>query len=1136
MNVKPDVATNLDGEQVGQALADYWQWLVDERRSAPEFAIATAYFNPGGFEQLAAQLEAAGRVRLLLGAEPDAQQDLARVRPLGRRHPSQAAGEQLRVRLSDHHRQMAQDRDLQGFSAAADARLERMLSWLRSGKVEVRRLESRFLHGKAYLVESDVEGVLVGSSNFTGAGLTSNVELNLARYDTQPVMQVKGWFDRLWDEAVEFDLAGLYEQRFQVFDPYVVYLRMLWEQYHADLDEAEPSPHELDLTMFQKDGLYRAMNYLERHNGVLIADGVGLGKTYVAGELIRQATYDRRQRVLLISPAALRDGPWKQFLHEHRIGGVDRLSFEELAADPQLGGTGKQHLSFAPREYAMVVIDEAHNYRNPDADRTRVLRRLLAGSPPKQLVLLTATPVNNSLWDLYHLLSLFIRNDGHFLDVGIDSLRRHFAEAERMDPDALSPDVLFDVLDAVAVRRTRRFVKRFYPDEVIRRESGDIPITFPRSQLHRVDYNFDAKLPGFFEEFAHALGVDPGDEDNPLPGPDEFFYDPQRRLTLARYAPSAFLIEEDPEAYELQAAGLLRSGLLKRFESSPYAFARTCAKMARSHETFLDALDEGWVLTGDALAAFEKSDTDEFDPAYIAGGGRREPADRFNLADLRAAVEQDRQLLRYFQSRAETIDNTDDPKLQALVDELAAIAAQAHAEGGTEQQERDRRKVLIFSYYADTVEWIAEHLRHATIHDDRIAVYTDRIDTVTGSGDKQTSLWGFAPISAQAPSGTADRFDILVTTDVLAEGVNLQQGRHIINFDLPWNPMRMVQRHGRIDRIGSVHDRVYLRSFFPSQKLNSLLGLERAIHRKLTQAAKTIGVEDDIIPGLDTHVERIYGATDEQVRRLYDNDASLLDDAEPAGALSGEEFRRELATRLDDPRYRKQVETLPWVAGTGKTTTGQPGFVFCAHVGDHLRPVFRNVPVLPDGTPDLDGITGDVLPCLALARCEPDTPVVVPDNVRQVAYNAWEAARTHIFDAWDYQTDPANLAAPIPKPLRDAADLLRSNPTGLNIDRLHRYIDTIEAPYDTRTQRAFRHVLDQDLNDRDKAAELIALIDDYGLQPPPPTEPLPEIDPQDIHLVTWMALVNETQPMNAARPFVGTTQYAQRDDATPKPN
>ena len=1108
MTSKPDVATNLDGERVGQALAGYWQWLIDERRSAPEFAIATAYFNPGGFNQLADQLEGAGRVRLLLGAEPHAEQDLARVRPLGRRHPSEAAGEQLRGRLADHHRQMAQDRDLQGFSEVDDARLERMLDWLRTGEVEVRRLESRFLHGKAYLVESDLEGVLVGSSNFTGAGLTSNVELNLARYDTQPVEQVKAWFDRLWDEATTFDLAGLYEQRFATFDPYMVYLRMLWEQYHADLDEAAPSPHELDLTQFQKDGLYRAMKYLERHNGVLIADGVGLGKTYVAGELIRQATYDRRQRVLLVAPAALRDGPWKQFFHEHRIGGVDSVSFEQLSADPQLGGQGSQHLSFHPREYAMVVIDEAHAYRNPDAERTRVLRKLLAGSPPKQLVLLTATPVNNSLWDLYHLLSLFIRNDGHFLDAGIESLRKHFAKAENQDPDALSPDILFDVLDAVAVRRTRRFVKRFYPDEVIRREAGDIYITFPQSTLKRVDYSFDRHLPGFFEEFAHALGVDPSDE-NALPGPDEFFYDPDLRLTLARYAPSAFLLEDDPEAFELQAAGLLRSGLLKRFESSPYAFARTCAKMARSHETFLAALDDGWVLTGDALAAFEKSDTDEFDPDRIAGGGRREPASKYNEADLREAVAQDQKLLRHFQARAETIDNANDPKLQALVDELAAIAAQAHAEGGPEQVERDRRKVLIFSYYADTVDWIAEHLRHATIQDDRIEVYTDRIDTVTGSGDKQQALWGFAPISSQAPSGTPDRYDVLVTTDVLAEGVNLQQARHIINFDLPWNPMRMVQRHGRIDRIGSSHDRVYLRSFFPSHQLSDLLGLERAIHRKLTQAAKSIGVEDDVIPGLDAHVERIYGATDEQVRRLYNNDASLLEESEAAGALSGEEFRRELATRLDDARYRQQIENLPWVAGSGKATRGQPGFVFCAHVGDHLRPVFRHVTLHPDGKPDLDNISGDVLPCLALARCEPDTPTVVPDNLRQVAYDAWEAARNHIFDAWDYQTDPANLAAPIPKPMRDAADLLRTNPpAGVSIERLHRLIDTIEAPYDTRTQRAFRHVLDLDADDRQKVAELMALIDDYGLQPPPSSQPLPEIDPQDVHLVTWMALVN----------------------------
>src|SRR5690606_4369795 len=199
---------------------------------------------------------------------------------------------------------------------------------------------------------------------------------------------------------------------------------------------------------------------------------------------------------------------------------------------------------------------------------------------------------------LYHLLSYFVRNDAQFISAGIPSLRQHFHAAEAEDPNDLSPDKLFDVLDAVAVRRTRRFVKKFYPYERIRKGDVELAITFPQPVVKRVDYDLSGKLPDYFARFAYAVGVDPADDDSPLPSPTEFEYGEQ--LSLARYVPTAYLKDKDVERYELQAAGLLRSGLLKRFESSVHAFARTCRKMAESHDAFLSAMDEGWVLTGDA--------------------------------------------------------------------------------------------------------------------------------------------------------------------------------------------------------------------------------------------------------------------------------------------------------------------------------------------------------------------------------------------------------------------------------------------------------------------------------------------------------------------------------------------------------
>lgn len=1112
MSFKPEVVTNKKGETVAKALAGYWRGLLDTRREAPDLAISTAYFNPGGFTLLADELERAGRVRLMLGAEPDVAEDLGRLRHLTGDHlPEEDGRIRLVEALREHHRLMEEDRNLIAFTRKADERVLRMIEWLRSENVEVRLLKGRFLHGKAFIVETDHDGVLAGSSNFTYAGLSRNVELNLGQYQPGVVGEVMDWYEENWEAAEPFNLAALYDRRFAEYTPYVIYLRMLWERYRDELGREEPPPG-LDLTGFQRDGLYRAVDYLNRNNGALIADGVGLGKTYLAGELIRQAVHDRRQRVLLIAPAALRDGPWEQFLREYDLKNVQCISFQELANDPRVGGHGNHILWHDPNDYAMVVIDEAHAYRNPDTARAATLRRLLAGSPPKQVVLLTATPVNNSLWDLYHLLSYFIRNDAAFLEAGIPSLRKHFKEANAEDPEDLSPDKLFDVLDAVAVRRTRRFVKRFYPNERIKRGDTEITIAFPQPHVLREAYEMDGLLPGFFHRFAHALGADVEAEDSPLPSPEDFDYGEQ--LTLARYAPSAYRTDGAPDTFELQAAGLLRSGLLKRFESSAYAFARTCKKMAGSHARFLEALDEGWVLTGDALAAWDRTDSDEFDPEAIAAdgkaGGRRDQAARYDVGALREAVRGDLDLLLGFAEEAEKVERDEDPKLNELVQALADIAREAKDEAVSTDDERDKRKVIIFSYYADTVEWIEERLESECETNPDLAPYRDRLTTVTGSsGGTEDVLFGFAPVSSQAPKGRDDdKYDLLVATDVLAEGVNLQQARHIINFDLPWNPMRLVQRHGRIDRIGSPHSHVYLRCFFPSEDLDALLGLEAALHRKIIQAAKSIGVEGEIVPGSEA-TDQVFAHTKEQIDALLREDATLFEQADETGTLSGEEFRRELTEALNEPHRRDEVRNLPWVAGSGKAVEGSGGFIFCARVGDHPRPQYRWVPLSGTGEGVLaDDMVGDTLTCLGKAVCAPGTPRILPESIADLAYDAWEIARDDIFERWIEATDPANMQPAIPKPMRDAANLLRNNPPkDLDTDRLRRLLDTIEAPYDTRTQRMVRRALDQHEDTRKRVAAVIRLVGDLGLEPPPPVEVLPEIDEVDVNLVTWMVLV-----------------------------
>ncbi len=1098
---KPSFATNRPGERVADAINAHLAHLQDWNKSY-DLAISTAYFNPGGFGLLADELEKVDSVRILLGAEPERPE--RRIRPLAdSADPARAARARVRSALVDHERTLEQDRDLLGFDIESDETAHRLVQWLQSGRVEVRRLETGFLHGKAFIVTTDNEGVIAGSSNFTYAGLAVNIELNLGDYNPPVVAQVVDWFEDLWVQAEPFDLAGLYSARYEPHSPYLVYLRMLCERYGEELRaEAEESQLPgIHLAAFNKDGVWRARRILRERRGVVLADEVGLGKTFQAGELIREAVQDRRQRVLVVAPATLRDGMWKKFLATNMLS-VDLLSYDDLAMDRQLNpNASAAKLHFDRDEYAMVVIDEAHNLRNPLTERANAVRALLAGSPPKDVVLMTATPVNNSLWDLYYLLAFFIRNDAEFADSGIRSIRDHFAAAMAMNPDDLSPEHLFDILDAVAVRRTRSFVKAYYPNDTIKLGGVDVPIVFPTPKVRKVAYDLDDVLPDFFERFAEALDGDRG-EANP------------NVLSLARYAPSGYLCDGDIDAHEIQMSGLLRSGMLKRFESSTYAFARTCRRMMASHDAFLALIENGKVATGQALAdwvATDSDDAEDVDRFMDHHVDVLEDASDYDVDALIADVQADRELLDSLATEAEGVTADQDPKLEALIDQLARIAAEAEAEGIGEQDVRDKRKVLVFSYFADTVEWITDHLHAVAEADVRLAAYRGRITSISGSaGTKEDVLFGFAPRTTDAPTGSdEDRFDLVVTTDVLSEGVNLQQARHIINYDLPWNPMRLVQRHGRIDRIGSTHSQIFMRCFFPDERLDDLLGLEERLHRKIAQAAAAVGV-NEVLPG-SRSTDRTFAETREEIERLRDEDAGLLErGGNRRSALSGEEYRQELRRALENDDLAARITRLPWGSGSGMAVQrphADPGYVFCARVGDHPRPVFRYVNVADPTEPV---IVDDTLACLDHARPDdgPDTPRVLDAATYVGSFDAWRHAAESIVESWNLASDPANLVASIPRAMQRAIELVRAaRPPSMTQEAADHLVESLEAPYPERIVRTIRAALAASGTDMERVELIARTAHELGLEPATPPERLPRINEDDVHLVCWLAIV-----------------------------
>jgi len=1144
MTQLPDFATNHPPSDAAATVADkvndLFRMLRENKVTAPPIAIATAYINPAGYALLADELETAPRVRLLLGAEPE--EDSVRAITSG-----DADQDARRDAAIQHHQLWLEaERDTMGFARLPTAQAKRMVEWLRSvdpegaAKVEVRRYSGGFLHGKTYLVEdAAAQAAIAGSSNMTYAGLAHNAELNLGTGGgTNAAGKVREWFEHFWSLSEPYDLAGLYGRLWDPHTPWSIYLRMLWELYgeHLDVDENFNIPTGLNLTRFQADGVARMERLLDEHGGVLVADEVGLGKTYLAGEVIYRTANLNRQRVLIVAPAALKSSMWEPFLESHDFSRwVKVYSYEEVRnrLDPERGPIDAflQEIE----DYSLIVVDEAHNLRNSGAQRSGAVDRVITAGNPKRVILLTATPVNNSLTDLETLIKYFIRDDARFASLGIPSIREYIKQAQAMDPANLTPEHLFDLMDQVAVRRTRKFVKEHYANELVTGPDGKLTtIKFPQPKVRRIDYDLESDGLALIDAMVYALD-DPTDPQAPRAWEDRS-RDP-KRLMLARYLSSMYTVDHDLQKYQITNAGLLRSGLLKRLESSPQALHASLEKMIVSHEAFLAALDQGKVLKGDALNDWVSSDSDDLDDfvASLDDDSQVESVDGYHIAELTADVTSDIQLLRELRDLAATVVNGREPKVRRLIEELTHIALEAQRIDPRGLSHADRRKVIIFSAFTDTIVPIHDAVTAAINQAQEgspLADYKDRIaPAIMGAyakthergasggvdqGGRASTIAGFAPTTA-GPRNAAgepiakDDFDILFTTDVLAEGVNLQQAGQIINYDLPWNPMRIVQRHGRVDRIGSKHDYVFLGLFFPAERLDALLELEARLESKLALADAAVGA-GEVLPGRGPGHE--VNLADDQV---VDEFEKLLDAGGSSASLSGEEYRRRLFGAFDmEPALKTDILSLPNGSGSGfvNPVVHGNGYVFCVTIGNSPKPWFRYVPAnddwslrYTDDEAPIPVVSQDTL--ISLRVADPQSATAerwLPDEVYDRAFDAWEAARDSVYSAWKELTDPNAFQPDLPLSFRDAYALVIRKGGYLGRDEQIELASRLRSVPSAKVARQVRGALNAGRTDEERIASLVNVLNESGISAPPPREPLPDIEKHEIRLVTWMAV------------------------------
>ncbi len=880
-----DNASTIFAEALQRTILEAGQQRLD---------IATGYFTPEVWHIVEKAFNELKTLRLLLGERPEVAQGGPETVDLRRYY---------RLKITDDLEKLAFDRQ---HAKLVDA----LLAFLEREEVQVRLFSGPFLHAKAYIFD---QISFVGSGNFTPSGLTHNAELMLTSMQQATAKGLRAWFEGKWAHSEDYkpDLIDtLRASKFgsKPYTPFEVFMKALYEYFKERLLLEQNQAATVDLARFQEEGKAEAIRLLDKWGGVLIADAVGLGKTYIGLSLLERELLTKRKRGrvprgVVICPAQLRDLVWRPRLQEYGIPVVEVLSQEEV---------GRADFDWKRyRDLDVVLVDESHNFRNPSTNRYRHLSKVITGGRRKRVILMTATPVNNSLYDLYQQLLLLARGDERFYrPMGIGHLRAYFKGAMEGGLE------IFDLLEETTVRRSRADIRR-------RQEAGEQvivsgkPVRFPDRRLERIDYDLDGTYRGLYAKITDAL----------------------ERLYLVAYNLAAYVrtkterTEQDVQRNTALIA-LMKMLYLKRLESSAAAFEESIKRQAQFQYGFLQMLQEGKLLDAASYRKLLAIEADEERPEradeIIAALASVSP-EQYDMQRIQDGVKFDLSVLESIlqlvqQAREDETGRHTDDKLRQIKAQLS---------GPLKGQ-----KVLIFSSFHDTATYLYKQLT------DDSAWQAQAGQPVLGliSGDtkpdeRRKLIERFAPVANRPPEIPGDQpwkpdgqeIQILISTDVLSEGQNLQDAGVVINYDLHWNPVRLIQRAGRVDRIGSSFAEIALYNVFPEADLESLLGLVQRLAMRIAQIDQTVGLDASVLG------EVISQRSLEQLRALHHKDQRVLQDLErQAELVSTEEMKFPLVSYIQQIGERVVAE-LPMGIHSGKhyvARDARPGTFLAFRAGE----------------------------------------------------------------------------------------------------------------------------------------------------------------------------------------------------------
>ncbi len=942
-------------------------------------SIVSAFFSIAAYEHLQGVLDSIEGLRFLYGNPAE----IPRL-PSGERGPMifgiNPTSDGERLSMLSQLRQSAIARDCANWLAEKAA--------IRQIKIE------NFMHGKMFHIQpssnATPEGseAVVGSSNFTGRGLgfgqRRNIELNIRIDSPDARRALLQWFDKLWNDSditedikdrVLADLRRLYE-RVSPEDIYYKTLSHIFEERLKSSAEDDALLENLNLYdtqiwqalyPFQKDGVRGAINRLMNHNGCILADSVGLGKTYEALAVIKFFEM-KNARVLVLCPKRLKDN-WTLYPSRAAREGnpfeKDRFGYTVLAHTDLTRDSGKigeiDLANFKWENHDLIVIDESHNFRNASKDRIDESGRIIGRSRYQRLMdaigqggrtkvlMLSATPVNTSLEDLRNQIYLITegKDEAFNSSLHIDSIKKLIRDAQSRfkgwenSPGVKNKNALLEklgggfitLLDAISIARSRRHITEFYK-EFIERGGGFTNREEPRN-LHPPT---DSKGELSYEDL-HSRISD---------------------FTLSIYAPSHYLISEEAlmklddekktsnfnqKDRERFLIGMMRVNFLKRLESSAYAFRLTLTRTVTKIDDLIDRIEKFRKLK---VAASDPSvdttpEEDEEDEDFNVGKGRVYNMSELNLPKWLGYLRKDRKVLGDILDIAEKVTVERDAKLERL----KAVIWDKIKNPAEDKDGRKVRKVIVFTAFADTAEYLFDNLKDEVVNGMKTHIAQiaggDRVKTThgeRGQGKFADILTSFSPRSRSGREGT-EEIDILIATDCISEGQNLQDCNMVVNYDIHWNPVRLIQRFGRIDRIGSRHKSLRMVNFWPTKELNKYLDLKNRVEARMALADLTATGSEDLLTE-DKLIEDAQGAMlyrNEQLKRLQ-NEVIDLEDMDDSPALSDftlDDFIAELRNYLQ--RNKEKLDRMPFglyaVAecpephGSQSADVVKPGVIFC---------------------------------------------------------------------------------------------------------------------------------------------------------------------------------------------------------------